>query len=80
MTSCDNRCCNEGLTADADCSLCPANPQMLQQGFDCEQADYDGRTALMLAAAKGHAGIARLLLSAQADVRADSWGFIDSKS
>ena len=43
-------------------------PQMLQQGFDCEQADYDGRTALMLAAAKGHTGVVRLLLAAKADV------------
>ncbi len=44
--------------------------QMLQQGFDCQKADYDGRNALMLAAAKGHTGVARLLISANVDVNA----------
>lgn len=30
--------------------------QMLEQGFSADSADYDGRTALMLCAGKGHAG------------------------
>ena len=30
--------------------------QMLEQGFSVDSADYDGRTALMLCAGKGHAG------------------------
>ena len=30
--------------------------QMLEQGFDADSADYDGRTALMLSAGKGHTG------------------------
>ena len=42
--------------------------QMLQQGFAPDSADYDGRTALMLAAAKGHADVAVALISAGADV------------
>ena len=42
--------------------------QMLQQGFSADSADYDGRTALMLAAAKGHADVAVALISAGADV------------
>lgn len=42
---------------------------MLQQGLDSEQADYDGRTALMLATAKGHTNIA-LLLAAHSDASA----------
>lgn len=29
---------------------------MLEQGFDADSADYDGRTALMLSAGKGHTG------------------------
>ena len=41
---------------------------MLQQGFSADSADYDGRTALMLAAAKGHADVAVALISAGADV------------
>ena len=31
--------------------------QMLEQGFDSNSADYDGRTALMLSAGKGHTGV-----------------------
>ena len=42
--------------------------QMLQQGFAPDSADYDGRTALMLAAVKGHADVAVALISAGADV------------
>ncbi len=30
--------------------------QMLEQGFSADSADYDGRTALMLCAGKGHTG------------------------
>ena len=47
------------------CLLCL---QMLQQGFAPDSADYDGRTALMLAAVKGHADVAVALISAGADV------------
>jgi ankyrin repeat protein len=41
--------------------------QMLQQGMDVDSADYDGRTALMLACVKGHREVAVLLLGAGAD-------------
>ena len=41
--------------------------QMLQQGFHPDSADYDNRTALMLAAVKGHCDVAVALLSAGAD-------------
>jgi hypothetical protein len=37
---------------------------MLQQGFNPDSADYDGRTAMMLAAVKGHRDVVELLLSA----------------
>ncbi|KAG2444347.1 hypothetical protein HXX76_001103 [Chlamydomonas incerta] len=40
---------------------------MLGQGINANTADYDGRTALMLAAAKGHLECVRLLLQAGAD-------------
>lgn len=39
---------------------------MLQQGMDPDVADYDARTALMLAAAKGHRGVVEALLEAGA--------------
>lgn len=38
--------------------------QMLQQGFEVDAHDYDGRTALMLASAKGHKHIVEALLAA----------------
>ena len=41
--------------------------QMLQQGCPVDCADYDGRRALELAAARGHASLVRLLLEAGAD-------------
>lgn len=64
------QCADEWDSSRADGSrTCPV--QMLQQGFDSKQADYDGRTALMLAAAKGHANVARLLLAAHSDVSAE---------
>ncbi|CAL8465533.1 g5069 [Coccomyxa elongata] len=44
--------------------------QMLHQGFAPDSADYDGRTGLMLASAKGHADVAVALISAGADVAA----------
>jgi ankyrin repeat protein len=48
---------------------------MLQQGFAPDSADYDGRTALMLAAVKGHAEVAVALVSAGCNVSAkDSLG------
>jgi ankyrin repeat protein len=37
---------------------------MLQQGFNPDSADYDGRTALMLASVRGHRDVVDLLLSA----------------
>lgn len=41
--------------------------QMLRQGFAVDSSDYDGRTALMLAAAKGHADVVNSLLAAGCD-------------
>ena len=41
--------------------------QMLHQGFEVDSHDYDGRTALMLACAKGHEDIVTVLLAAGAD-------------
>ncbi len=40
------------------CVSARARSQMLEQGFSADSADYDGRTALMLSAGKGHAGAA----------------------
>lgn len=40
---------------------------MLQQGCPVDCADYDGRRALELAAARGHTSLVRLLLEAGAD-------------
>lgn len=37
---------------------------MLQQGFHPDSADYDGRTALMLACVRGHRDVVDLLLGA----------------
>ena len=45
----------------------PKVRQFLQQGCPVNSADYDGRSALELACAKGHAGVARMLLAAGAD-------------
>ena len=48
---------------------------MLQQAFDPNSADYDARTALMLAAVNGRPGIVRQLIAAGADVTAvDNFG------
>ncbi|KAG2447079.1 hypothetical protein HYH02_007829 [Chlamydomonas schloesseri] len=48
---------------------------MLSQGINANTADYDGRTALMLAAAKGHVECVRLLLQVGADKnRLDAFG------
>ncbi|KAK9810819.1 hypothetical protein WJX73_009788 [Symbiochloris irregularis] len=41
--------------------------KMLQQGFDANATDYDSRTALMLACAKGHGEVVSTLLAAGAD-------------
>lgn len=41
--------------------------QMLRQGFAVDSSDYDGRTALMLASAKGHAEVLNSLLAAGCD-------------
>lgn len=40
---------------------------MLNQNFNANAADYDGRNALMLAIAKGHREVVALLLSSRAD-------------
>ena len=40
---------------------------MLQQGLQPDCADYDGRTALMLAAGHGHAQAVAMLLAAGAN-------------
>jgi ankyrin repeat protein len=37
---------------------------MLQQGFNVDSSDYDGRTGLMLACVKGHKEAVDLLLAA----------------
>jgi ankyrin repeat protein len=37
---------------------------MMQQGFNPDSVDYDGRTALMLACARGHPDVVALLLQA----------------
>jgi ankyrin repeat protein len=48
---------------------------MLQEGFPADEADYDGRTGLMLACVNGHEGIARELLASGADpLRPDAMG------
>ncbi len=50
-------------------------PQMLEQGFNPDSRDYDHRSALMLAAAKGHMEAVQLLLAAGANPSAvDSLG------
>lgn len=47
----------------------------IEAGVDQGSADYDGRTALHLAAAEGHIGALRLLLACGADPRlVDRWG------
>ena len=41
--------------------------QMIQYGFDVNNADYDNRTALMLAVVGGHSAAVNTLLGAGAD-------------
>ncbi len=41
--------------------------QMIQYGFDVNKADYDNRTALMLAIVGGHSAAVNTLLGAGAD-------------
>jgi ankyrin repeat protein len=41
---------------------------LLDQGMLVDEADYDGRTALHLAASEGHASVVKLLLENKADV------------
>lgn len=49
--------------------------QLLNSGADVNCADYDGRTALHLAASEGHVAVVELLLSRGAHVNAvDRWG------
>ena len=48
---------------------------MKEEDFDLNQGDYDGRTALHLAAAEGHIELVRFLLEAQVNPGAvDRWG------
>jgi uncharacterized protein len=54
-----------GLCADTRASSPLA--QMLRQGFSADTADYDGRTALMLACVKGHMDVIDMLLHADCD-------------
>ena len=49
--------CEEGVPA----------VQMIQYGFDVNKADYDNRTALMLAVVGGHSAAVNTLLGAGAD-------------
>lgn len=41
---------------------------LLDQGMLVDEADYDGRTALHLAASEGHTSVVKLLLENKADV------------
>lgn len=45
-----------------------ATQNLLDQGMFVDEADYDGRTALHLAASEGHASVVKLLLENKADV------------
>lgn len=48
---------------------------MIQLGADINKADYDGRTALHLAVAEGHAELVKFLIENRANVNAqDVWG------
>ena len=51
---------------------------MLRQGFAVDSSDYDGRTALMLAAAKGHADVVNSLLAAGCDPQVSLHASADS--
>ena len=42
--------------------------EFIEAGADVQIADIYGRTALMLAASKGHSGVVELLIEAGADV------------
>jgi hypothetical protein len=40
---------------------------------DEEESEMAGKTALMLAALKGHVGVTRLLIAANAKLEAEAW-------
>lgn len=49
--------------------------ELLDRGCDVNGADYDGRSALHLAASEGKTDVVRMLLARGADVNAlDRWG------
>ncbi|KAH8975056.1 hypothetical protein BDL97_01G136200 [Sphagnum fallax] len=54
--------------------------QLLDEGASANASDYDGRTALHLAASEGHVPVVELLLQHGVDVNpVDRWGDTDNK-
>lgn len=48
---------------------------LLDEGIDVNSIDFDGRTALHIAACEGHVEVVKLLLSRKANIDArDRWG------
>ncbi len=65
-----NAACGHALQRALCRCILDACAQMLQSGFDVNTADYDGRTALMLACAKVSPSV-RSLLGTVSDDRGD---------